>query len=717
MWREGEADTDAASWANRLKRFQTGHAQMATDECSSNRLFWRAGAGFVAERARALELRLSYGEFALLTSPVGTLRGCCYICQAASHDELDRWVEVMCRAVAASAKRKPGPPRPASVLQIVRARTHAFYAGDVVQVVVAAMILSNFLVNLAEAQVPATDESTALFGAIDLGFTAVFALELLVNLFANLWTAFVSDAWNFFDVLVVTVSLVSIFVPALPGADVMRLMRCFRVFRLFKRIPSFRNIIVSLAASVAPMCNAFFIVCLVLALYSVVGVSLFGGAAPDLFGSLLPATFSLFQSMTGDGWSDHCRQVGAAIAPGARGALGATAFYVSYVILVGMVLINVVMAVLLDAFAAASAVSAAAGAGGEAEVGTEGDELDPDEREAADKFRPQVLQVELPLHRITKELSRLGLASDVNRKVEKLFEDIALAGLSRAVGAVDPRLGQAEAAGMEALKKEVVLLKRALRIWRQGPVVSWTLSADEFRLGLRGLPYMPPVTLSAAAFDRFVSRAGFTDGHGNVSVSGFRRLVAAHMSRELMYNLAKCDWQCRVLGRQWCSSSIEAVSLALMALCRLANDGAPRGNHLPVTSCGGKAAGGEMAAAATGAGVAVEPAAEDEIGEEIDKAVRKLAGGLKHMEERMGQLVEALDCMRAMQRRRARLVFDEFDFDGSGEWEISEFEVFCEEFELCSTAAAQRAFVSIDKDGGGTIDFEEFAHWFARNVA
>ena len=83
----------------------------------------------------------------------------------------------------------------------------------------------------------------------------------------------------------------------------------------------------------------------------------------------------------------------------------------------------------------------------------------------------------------------------------------------------------------------------------------------------------------------------------------------------------------------------------------------------------------------------------------------------------MGQLVEALDCMRAMQRRRARQVFDEFDFDGSGEWEISEFEVFCEEFELCSTAAAQRAFVSIDKDGGGTIDFEEFAHWFARNVA
>ena len=58
-----------------------------------------------------------------------------------------------------------------------------------------------------------------------------------------------------------------------------------------------------------------------------------------------------------------------------------------------------------------------------------------------------------------------------------------------------------------------------------------------------------------------------------------------------------------------------------------------------------------------------------------------------------------------------------FPPDGSGEWEISEFEVFCEEFELCSTAAAQRAFVSIDKDGGGTIDFEEFAHWFARNVA
>ena len=78
---------------------------------------------------------------------------------------------------------------------------------------------------------------------------------------------FVQDAWNWFDFIVVAVSLISlvrtwIFLARvsssdcsilsfellvmfssqvftdLPGADVLRLLRCFRVFRLFKRIAS-----------------------------------------------------------------------------------------------------------------------------------------------------------------------------------------------------------------------------------------------------------------------------------------------------------------------------------------------------------------------------------------------------------------------------------------------------------------------------------------------
>jgi hypothetical protein len=42
--------------------------------------------------------------------------------------------------------------------------------------------------------------------------------------------------------MVVAISVLSMFLSDIPGANVLRLMRCFRVFRLFKRIPSLRQV-------------------------------------------------------------------------------------------------------------------------------------------------------------------------------------------------------------------------------------------------------------------------------------------------------------------------------------------------------------------------------------------------------------------------------------------------------------------------------------------
>lgn len=78
----------------------------------------------------------------------------------------------------------------------------------------------------------------------------------------------------------------------LPGADVLRLLRCFRVFRLFKRIPSLRQIIVALSASVPPMINAFALVCLVTAIYAIMSVTFFSTKAPEQFGDFFTVSIS-----------------------------------------------------------------------------------------------------------------------------------------------------------------------------------------------------------------------------------------------------------------------------------------------------------------------------------------------------------------------------------------------------------------------------------------
>lgn len=114
---------------------------------------------------------------------------------------------------------------------------------DTTQISVAALIMANFLVNIFEAQVHETPVTLRLFDAVDLVFTSVFTFELAINLFATLVYEFVNDPWNWFDVVVVSVSLLSLGFENLPGANILRLMRCFRVFRLFKRIPSLTKIV------------------------------------------------------------------------------------------------------------------------------------------------------------------------------------------------------------------------------------------------------------------------------------------------------------------------------------------------------------------------------------------------------------------------------------------------------------------------------------------
>ena len=81
----------------------------------------------------------------------------------------------------------------------------------------------------------------------------------------------------------------------LPGATVMRLLRCFRVFRLFKRIKSLKKIVLALTKSVVPMFNAFIIVCLVTAIYSIIATTFYGEAVPENFSSFFVSFYTLFE--------------------------------------------------------------------------------------------------------------------------------------------------------------------------------------------------------------------------------------------------------------------------------------------------------------------------------------------------------------------------------------------------------------------------------------
>ena len=96
----------------------------------------------------------------------------------------------------------------------------------------------NFALGIAQSQLNPSmqDDSgnpTQLAGLFDLSdhiFIALFTVELAVNMACNLWRRFVRDAWCWFDLFIVGMSLLSLGPIPIPSG-IIRLLRAFRVIR------------------------------------------------------------------------------------------------------------------------------------------------------------------------------------------------------------------------------------------------------------------------------------------------------------------------------------------------------------------------------------------------------------------------------------------------------------------------------------------------------
>ena len=79
----------------------------------------------------------------------------------------------------------------------------------------------------AEELVKAQD----VLGRIELFYTIVFTIELLLNFFANHFWPFFQSGWNIFDLLVVVICWLAEASDAVPNVSLLRLLRVFRVVR------------------------------------------------------------------------------------------------------------------------------------------------------------------------------------------------------------------------------------------------------------------------------------------------------------------------------------------------------------------------------------------------------------------------------------------------------------------------------------------------------
>ena len=176
--------------------------------------------------------------------------------------------------------------------------------------------------------------------------------------------------------------VVSLGVLDMTGVDLgklklLRMVRAFRIFRLFGRVPALRKIISSLFNAGAGVGNAFLIVAIVMCIYAVLAVDLFGDVMCQMhgdelgpeegwehvdvhggicfgvgyYGTFSTSLYTMFQILTGESWSEGC------VWPTLDYYMEkddqfyrkfVMIFFTSFVLITNFILLNVVVAVLID---------------------------------------------------------------------------------------------------------------------------------------------------------------------------------------------------------------------------------------------------------------------------------------------------------------------------------------------------------------------------------
>ena len=171
---------------------------------------------------------------------------------------------------------------------------------------------------------------------IEATVVAIFVAEMAVKIHA-FRGAFFRDPWNWFDLIVITVSAV----PASGTLLMLRTVRILRTFRLISVIPSMRHVVNALFSALSGIVSILLLLALVLYTASIAAVQMFGAIEPEHFGHLGASLLTMFKVMT-QGWPEVADKI-VEVRP-----LG-WLFFLGYIVLTGFIVLNLLIAVMVNA--------------------------------------------------------------------------------------------------------------------------------------------------------------------------------------------------------------------------------------------------------------------------------------------------------------------------------------------------------------------------------
>ena len=247
--------------------------------------------------------------------------------------------------------------------------------------------------------------------------------------------------------------------------------------------------------------------------------------------------FTMFQVMTGDNWSDICRDLFEITGEGAIVAL----YFVSFQLIVALVLVNVVIAVLLDEFSKAA-----------------------DRRESAADGQNDDDGLRCPFEKVAIYLADYRDLDDLESMIHDLFDRI----LFRA--SLKCNFGFASISDTaESIRRT---LKFFFKIWQTGEV-DYALMNDgrvgyaEFRDGVKTLGFVPPIIVTHETWaDYVLAQAEMLRVDPDDQLLGRPGFVALMKQALKRYQLRTLNSAMESMPDAWNKQSITAVLLGVKGL-------------------------------------------------------------------------------------------------------------------------------------------------------
>jgi len=217
------------------------------------------------------------------------------------------------------------------------AGARGFVESAAFQNVIIGVILIN-AVTLALETAPATvGPYLDILRIVDHVCLGIFVVELLTKL-ALYRLGFFKSGWNWFDFIIVGISLV----PAAESLSALRALRILRVLRIVSIIPSLRRVVEAGIRALPGMGSIVLVLMMLFVIGAVVATKLYGPSFPQYFGTLGDSLFSLFTVMTLEGWPDLAREV-MDVHP------NAWAFFIPFLVITAFMVLNLFIGVIVNA--------------------------------------------------------------------------------------------------------------------------------------------------------------------------------------------------------------------------------------------------------------------------------------------------------------------------------------------------------------------------------